>query len=338
MALPYAVFDLHFHPKDGSTFAIASSTGCVALFKVSIDSTQPTIKRLWTKQVHEDPSTPALFFAWAPQNWFPQSKMDGFAVTFSDSLTAVFGTEGDLSEGDKITELDSFQARQMIEVWFVALAAVPDSERVCQSPDTVPFMFTGDDFGSLHTRRFDKHSGDRRDEEEPLSPLLLEHDDRARHHTAGVTAILPLPVPLVEDAPILLTGSYDEGLRVYHATHRGDVLAEQGLGGGVWRLQLLDSIEHTVPDEPTSTETRFLVLASCMHAGTRVVRVTQKQRDQTSEWSIEVLAEFTEHESMNYASDVWKGGRSNTLSESSELLCVSSSFYDRRVCVWRVSL
>lgn len=337
LALPYAVFDLHFHPKDGSKFAIASSTGCVALFEVSHGSKQPIIEQLWTKQVHDDPSIPALFLAWAPQNWF-QSKMDGFAVTFSDSPTAVFGTEGDLSKEDGITDLGSFQARQMIEVWFVALAAVPDSESADQTRDTVPFMFTGNDFGSLHTRRFGKYSGDRRDDEEPLSPLLLEHDDRARHHTAGVTAILPLPIPLVEDAPILLTGSYDEGLRVYHATYRGDVLAEQGLGGGVWRLQLLDSMEHTMPDDPTSTGRRFLVLASCMHAGTRVVRVTQKQRDQISEWSIEVLAEFTEHESMNYASDVWKGGRSDTLSESSGLLCVSSSFYDRRVCVWRVSL
>jgi diphthamide biosynthesis protein 7 len=131
-----------------------------------------------------------------------------------------------------------------------------------------------------------------------------------------------LPVPFVDDAPILLTGSYDEGLRVYHATRRGEVLAEQGLGGGVWRLQLLNTKE-------SGSERQFLVLASCMHAGTRIVRITQREQDQTAEWEIDVLAEFTEHESMNYASDVWKG------STTSDLLCVSSSFYDRRVCVWR---
>jgi diphthamide biosynthesis protein 7 len=73
-----------------------------------------------------------------------------------------------------------------------------------------------------------------------------------------------------------------------------------------------------------------------MHAGTRVVRVTLKQEDQSSEWSIQVLAEFTEHESMNYASDVWRGSEVPSESQaSSEVLCVSSSFYDRRVCVWR---
>ena len=67
------------------------------------------------------------------------------------------------------------------------------------------------------------------------------------------------------------------------------------------------------------------------------MRVTQTQQDQTSEWTIEVLADFTEHESMNYASDMWKGSKAET-PDASELVCVSSSFYDRRMCVWRVQL
>lgn len=223
----------------------------------------------------------------------------------------------------------------MIEVWFVALATVPG---VPSEPrGIIPFMFTGNDFGSLHTRRFEQHGEDPRDPVELLAPMLLEHDDRARHHTAGVTSILPLPVPMVDDAPVLLTGSYDEGLRVYHATRRGEVLAEEGLGGGVWRLQLLDSTE-TGSAGSGPVERLFLVLASCMHAGTRVVRITQMQQDQSSEWSIEVLAGFTEHESMNYASDMWKGLNAEIGDGTSELVCVSSSFYDRRVCVWRVQV
>jgi len=333
LALPYAVFDLHFHPRERSKFAITSSTGAVALFSVS-ESTQPTINPIWTKQIHEDNSIPALFLAWTPQNWFPQPKADGFAVTFSDSRAAVFGTESDLTEEDKITEWGSFEARQMIEVWFVALAAMGGS---AQTKDTIPFMITGNDFGSLHTRRFEQHDEGPRDTEEPLGQMLLEHDDRARHHTAGVTSILPLPVPMVDDAPVLLTGSYDEGLRVYHATRRGEVLAEECLGGGVWRLQLLHSTETgSAGSEPVKRS--FLVLASCMHAGSRVVRVTQTQEGQTSEWGIEVLAEFTEHESMNYASAVWRGSKAETADAASELVCVSSSFYDRRVCVWRVQV
>ncbi|KAJ5396704.1 hypothetical protein N7509_004817 [Penicillium cosmopolitanum] len=343
--LPYAVFDLHFHPRNRSQFAIASSTGCVALFNVNSGfandaSSQPNIEQIWTKQVHDDPSIPALFLAWTPQNWFSNPSADGFAVTFSDSRTSVFGTVEDITEEAGLDEWGSFEAKQMIEVWFVALAAMtPSSGENEGKENNVPFMYTGNDFGSLHTRRFVSHAEKEVDEEEPLAPLLLEHDDRARHHTAGVTAILTLPVPLVDDAPILLTGSYDESLRVYHATRRGEVLVEEGLGGGVWRLQLLNSTN--VAGLNGIQEQHFLVLASCMHGGTRVVRVTLKQEDQNSEWSIRVLAEFTEHESMNYASDVWKGSLPEASSESqgpSELLCVSSSFYDRRVCVWKATV
>lgn len=346
--LPYAVFDLHFHPRNRNQFAIASSTGCVALFNVSPSqnndvASEPNIHQLWEKQVHEDSSIPALFLAWTPDNWFPNPSADGFAVTFSDSRTSVFGTAKDLTQEDGLEEWGIFEAKQMIEVWFVALAAMSSSSDTEEAKNNkLPFMYTGNDFGSLHTRRFVSHADKEEDEEEPLAPLLLEHDDRARHHTAGVTSILPLPVPLIDDAPILLTGSYDEGLRVYHASRRGEVLAEESLGGGVWRLQLLNMTKSPEVNAVGETqEQSFLVLASCMHAGTRVVRVTLKQQDESPEWGIEVLAEFTEHESMNYASDVWKGRGSEASSEStgpSELLCVSSSFYDRRVCVWRASL
>lgn len=311
------------------------------MFHVSHGSEQPSIEQLWTKQVHEGDTIPALFLTWAPQNWLPPPKTNGFAVTFSDSRTAVFGTDGDLSEVDKIIELGSFEAKQMIEVWFVALAAVRETQVADRKDASIPFMFTGNDFGSLHTRRFEKHAAGKLPDDEPLPPLLLDHDDRARHHTAGVTAILPLPLPLVDDAPILLTGSYDESLRVYHATRRGEVLAEQGLGGGVWRLQLLETTSRSGLSGSGTLERHFLILASCMHAGTRVVRVTQRELYQTSEWSIKVLAEFTEHESMNYASDVWKGSvgcKSGEMSTQHELLCISSSFYDRRVCVWRVTV
>lgn len=314
--------------------------GSVSLFQVSTTgdaSASPSITQLWTKQVHEDPSIPALFLAWAPQNWFHKPAADGFAVTFSDSRTAVFGTEGDIRQEENIEEWGTYEAKQMIEVWFVALSTnkgTPAAET--QNPAAIPFMFTGNDFGSLHTRRFD-NTTELEDPDEHVSPMLLEHDDRARHHTAGVTAILPLDVPLVDDAPVLLTGSYDESLRVYHATRRGEVLTEEGLDGGVWRLQLLNTMRIPGSDDPSNvSEYRFLVLASCMHAGTRLVRVTCKQEDGAPNWGIEVLAKFTEHESMNYASGVWEGGQETA--QSSEILCVSSSFYDRRLCVWTVDL
>ena len=78
-----------------------------------------------------------------------------------------------------------------------------------------------------------------------------------------------------------------------------------------------------------------------MHAGARVVEVSHivdrpdGDRDGES-WSVRVLAEFTEHTSMNYASDVWTFQREAT--GDAKLFCVSSSFYDKRVCVWNISI
>lgn len=334
------MFDLHFHPEDHELLAITSSVGSVALFKVTSQgsSSDLEIKHIWTHPVHEDPSTPALFLAWTPRNWLSDSR-DGFAATFSDGRTSIFGTspgkDSQITDENSIAELGSFDARQTIEVWFVALAAYENNVGD-ETTARIPFLFTGNDFGSLHTRRFnvDAVSGDasQDDEHTVLPPLLLDHDDRARHHFAGVTSILPVPFPLIDDAPILLTGSYDEYLRVYHTTPRGNTLAEVCLGGGVWRLQLLRT-EKVAASNNDGSEWRFLVLASCMHAGTRVVRVTWRGQDGNDGWEMEVLAEFTEHESMNYASDAWRGAQ-----QDGSLVCVSSSFYDRRVCLWRAKV
>ncbi|KAE8382863.1 hypothetical protein BDV26DRAFT_210556 [Aspergillus bertholletiae] len=327
LPLPHAVFDLHFHPQDTSLFAIATSSASVSLFRIQPGSEDtPEIVPVWTHAVHEDPSIPALFLAWTPASWLntaAAAATDGFAVTFSDGRTSVFGAGS--GPCDAVVEVGRFAAREMIEVWFVAVGDYPSSSSSTEDGTRARFLFTGDDFGGLHTRRFQGEQEDR----ELLPPLLLDYDDRARHHTAGVTAILPLPVEMEDGAPLLLTGSYDESLRVYHATRRGQVLAEVGLGGGVWRLQLLRTEQRG---------SKFLVLASCMHAGSRVVRVT---RGGSAEWEIEVLAEFTEHQSMNYASDVWKPEGGYDLQgkqDVSELLCISSSFYDRRLCLWRVNV
>ncbi|KAJ9403635.1 hypothetical protein DTO045G8_8658 [Paecilomyces variotii] len=321
--LPYAVFDLHFHPRDPTLLGIASSAASVAFFRVSRttgEQCDPRIQHIRTIDVHEDSSIPALFLAWSPEKFLP-GKAEAFAVTYSDGRTSVFETKDDDLTEAEFTE-HQFQPKQMIEVWFVALGTFQED---WDNDKFTSFLFTGDDFGTLRTIRFaaSEDEGKTEDDGASLPPTLLDYSDRARHHTAGVTSILPLSVPLFQGAPLILTGSYDEYLRVYHATQRGNVLAELCLGGGVWRLQILRS--------STSSEKTFsaLVLASCMHTGTRLLRVSCNRWDE-GDWSIEVLAKFTEHESMNYASDVWQG---ENLDESKPLV-VSSSFYDRRVCVW----
>lgn len=85
----------------------------------------------------------------------------------------------------------------------------------------------------------------------------------------------------------------------------------------------------------------MIILASCMHAGSRMVRLSRSADDEdgdsssssssssSSKWSFEVLGMFEEHESMNYGSDVQPGGVSNVKT------IVSTSFYDKLLCVWR---
>ncbi|KKK16705.1 hypothetical protein ARAM_004019, partial [Aspergillus rambellii] len=334
LALPYAVFDLQFHPRNPRLLGIASSAASVALFAVSAGG----ISLLWTRSVHEDPSIPALFLAWTPENWLPDEGADGFAVTFSDGRTSVFGarslraltgttttttttsTDEKEEEEEGITELSSFNAKQPIEIWVVALAAMAST---ATAPSITPYLFTGDDFGSLHSRRYqeprpqssgpDRHRHARLPPPPPLPLLLLllaESDDRARHHTAGVTAILPLPLPLTltDGAPL---STHRELRRVSPRVPcdadgggaRGDVPGRRGVAIAV------------TADGPRCPGGEMDVCGSCELRG-----------------EIEVLGEFTEHESMNYASDVWKPRGGHDLDDAQAELCVvvSSSFYDRR--------
>lgn len=307
----------------------------MSLYSISSGAEHPEFKLLWKFDAHETPDKGALFLAWTPRSWLPRSggeDEDGFAVTFADGRTSMFTTQQRSIEASSPDDLQqtSFTSRERIETWFVALesyTATVDGERTS-------YMFTGNDFGALQTRRFSHQFQDVSDtslEERQIFVL----DDQARHHTAGVTSIFPLPIScLVRDSPILLTGSYDEYLRVYHATPpRGKILAEHRLGGGVWRLNLLSS---RVVSDSGPTETRFVVLASCMHAGTRVVEIIWRSAttDDIGEWTIRVLAQFTEHESMNYASDVYQPQGQ----EDGSIFVVSSSFYDKRLCLWRVEI
>ena len=62
-----------------------------------------------------------------------------------------------------------------------------------------------------------------------------------------------------------------------------------------------------------------------MHAGARMVRL---KRGQDGAWSFEVLARFEEHKSMNYGSAVQP-------SQDAVKAVVSTSFYDKLLCLWR---
>ncbi|GAM40896.1 hypothetical protein TCE0_041r13604 [Talaromyces pinophilus] len=358
--LPHAVFDIKFHPIRQHILGVAGSDGSISVYSVSKDDHNagfPQIQHMWTNSV--DPGVSALYFSWFPKDWFPLNSIpytDGFVASFSNGKTRIYvleplgGKSYDVAKnkaGDWKFIVNEYlpERRKNIEPWVLALAKYgnPNANGGFES-----CMFTGDDMGTLWTQSYTyPDDGYHRWELEQIWPYCgyRDTDDEARHHPAGgVTSILPLPIMhLVKWAPIILTGSYDEYIRVYHATLKGSVLAEKRLGGGVWRLQIInvETIRNQAAafGEPVS-EIRYLILASCMHAGTRIVKVTWKRTRLTDleigDWDVEVLAQFTEHESMNYASGVWRGG--NDATTGTELVCVSSSFYDKRLCLWKVQI
>jgi diphthamide biosynthesis protein 7 len=154
-------------------------------------------------------------------------------------------------------------------------------------------------------------------------------------HTAGVTAILPLLLTLCDGSRIIVSGSYDDCLRIHSIQSQvGGVmlgppklLAEGNLGGGVWRLKLVRLEQTSNEDAASRRSWSALILASCMHAGSRVLEISG---DYSDSCQIDSLGRFEEHKSMNYGSDFQPG----TGLDGGPLRCVSTSFYDKLVCLW----
>ena len=184
---------------------------------------------------------------------------------------------------------------------------------------------------------------------ESPSPILMapaQHiwTDR-KTHGAGVVAISalsPQAVPFAKHTAVpILTGSYDEHVRLFlldSITLKRTPLLEKSLGGGVWRLKLMD---ETAEASLTGEKYSALVLASCMHGGVRILKVTHSTLDDTlanpeaQGWKIEVVMKFTKgHDSMNYASDFRKEKNEDGKFKG-EYTIVSTSFYDAKVCVWK---
>ena len=157
-----------------------------------------------------------------------------------------------------------------------------------------------------------------------------------RSYSGGVTAILPLPPTLIsatgpdhsshlETTIPILTGSYDDTIRLYTispSTMLRRLILELRLGGGVWRLKLMDSYD-------ASSAHHFLILVSCMHAGVRILRLYYDMISNAG-WTMNVVARFEKgHESMVYCCDYRRE------EGPGEYTVVSTSFYDKKICTWR---
>ncbi|KAJ3939407.1 uncharacterized protein N0V96_010855 [Colletotrichum fioriniae] len=284
-------------------------TGTLSIFKLAPDTdySEP-LKHLATSKISDVPEG-VLFLSGV---WDPNDAAC-LALTTSSGEVRIVRLDG---SWEIIDEEDSEAViTHSLEAWTVAFSP-PDQAK--------PFvLYSGGDDSAL------RYTSCSRSDDSGIGALFAPLNIPG--HGAGVTAILPISLALADNSRLLVTGSYDDTIRVFsvqppHETYgmrKVKCLAEENLGGGVWRLKLIDM-------KSNADRCRLRVLASCMHAGARIVELEGPLDGE--DWVVTVLAQFEEHKSMNYGSDFVPA------SGVKRLECVSTSFYDKLLCLWEVKL
>ncbi|KAL5544171.1 hypothetical protein UlMin_007955 [Ulmus minor] len=129
-------------------------------------------------------------------------------------------------------------------------------------------------------------------------------------HKMGVCSIAKSP----SDANTLLTGSYDENLRIWDVRSVSKPVTETSicLGGGVWKIK-----HH--PCVPG------LVLAACMHNGFAIIKIKGHEA--------EIVETYSKHESLAYGAD-WHKGEPVFDGKKRSSLVATCSFYDKLLRLW----
>lgn len=310
-------YDLHFHPKHHDVLGVATSTGRVSLYLVTAHSiTLLKHHRLTDEHIL------ITSFAWHPDpakstnivTTDSEGKVIAFNLLSLDSGTSSGSSSPISPQHAPATEL----ARHDEAAWHASWTSF--GQQVLHGGDDAVLGWVdisshdGDHEWSLFN-----HVGD----DESHKGLQIYRDRRV--HGAGVTAVLLLL------GRWILSGSYDDHLRILQLPKHGTKVVEGSrikFDDGVFRLRILRKTE------PSTAYPRFsaIILASCMRAGTRILRLGARSTGSSSEvvdlvdWSIDMLATFTENESLNYAAAYSNGN------------IVSVSFYDKRAFLWKYDI
>lgn len=301
---------------------MALSTGAIQLYDLTHIDT-PELKLDFAIQVASS-SILILSLAWHPSASRPAT----VACSLSDGRVVIV----DFSQQPVYTR--SFQSHSL-EAWTVSWSLILDLENASK-------LYSGGDDSKLSTARLTLPPENRvpMQGSVKLAEEQIDEDDEqntsthifdAKLHTAGVTAILPIVPEHGDGMEVLLTGSYDEFIRVLapRANQKWVNVAERRLDGGVWRLKLMSTEGNR-----STNESNWKVIASCMHAGSRILMI---RGGAENIWGIDILAKFVEHESMNYGSDVTKLlPEDGSSGDEGAVVAASTSFYDRKLCIWKV--
>ncbi|KAJ4840197.1 hypothetical protein Tsubulata_002948 [Turnera subulata] len=129
-------------------------------------------------------------------------------------------------------------------------------------------------------------------------------------HKAGVCCIAKSP----HDPNVLVTGSYDEYLRLWDVRSVAKPVEKLSvcLGGGVWRLKHHPSVPG-------------VVLAACMHNGFAIVKIGGENG--------QLLETYAKHNSLAYGAD-WQRGKLTQEVKGKNNVVATCSFYDRLLRIW----
>ncbi|KAJ4421509.1 hypothetical protein N0V85_000159 [Neurospora sp. IMI 360204] len=334
---PSAILDLHFNQAPGKQdiCAAVSSTATLALFRLNPGEAQP-LRHLKTMDMASMCKTAEDWLGdkdeviFTHLSWHP-TKSDMVAVTTTAGYVHLIYLGDDLNGGDWVMHPDPILTHTL-EAWYVSISPSlnpPFSQKDKEEDDSFLLLSGGDD-SALRYQVCKRTRGDAVDDDESESPYTIEAlrpPVNVRGHGAGVTAIVPLGLKDGE-SELVVTGSYDDHIRLFsipaYGFGRAVELAESNLGGGVWRLKIVKEEMGLLDGQGW----RLTMLVSCMHAGARVVELLKSG---AGKYEFRVVGRFEEHKSMNYGSDCQLGAE-GTLS------VVSTSFYDKLLCLWKLEL
>lgn len=369
----FGIYDIHFHPRFESLLGVATSDGEILFFDVLLQdsySGKPHhmgfsgLGRVVVEEPDSDDGSRAIItsfhFLDIPEQSPASSNSDHYTV-FLAATTQLGNTElvqavipRDTKHGRdlRIVEgqtIDIHRQTMDLEAW----TALP----LFTSSSTLHILSGGDDSQLLVSSieaPFEEYIKTRNlylDLHEPTKRLTEK-----RTHEAGIVHICnlgPHPVHLaqavqpnhdIEPAQYLvLTGSYDENLRLFLFSPANpnrsmtmlNLLSELNLGGGVWRIILLDTY-----DAASHQSRDYILLIAAHTAGACIVRLSCTQAEGDT-WKYEFKVEkwFTEgHESLVYAVAAKKAvppGEAVSTWDNKTWDIISTSFYDKKVCDWQ---
>lgn len=343
-----AVLDLSFNPHQPHEVAAAGSDGYLTIFLVRLDTRETASVAPEIVASLFPASTMLLSVAWHP------TFADVLGITLSTGGVAIVKIQRGIRPHIDILRSDLHN--HGFSCWTLAFPSAREATHSSPARSYDHAVHSGGDDQNLRVTWFAGEDG-------PRYENVVETQVVDGLHRSGVTALLPFPADVsAADRDLLLTGSYDEHVRIVDPIAKV-VRARAHLGGGVWRLKLMQadcgSVENTgSPDSdrdpvrdhhaksttPSASAVRLLVLASCIEAGARVLEITKAAAAAGGNWTIQVRAVFAEHQDANYGSDVQLYSSPHDCPRPPQgppgdppvalYSCASISYVDKLLCVW----